>query len=54
VNGSDMIVDSISVLNDKMQNMDKVYGGCADSRKFLNAETGEGSLTEMIAFVQAD
>ncbi|MDZ4782767.1 MAG: type I-E CRISPR-associated protein Cas7/Cse4/CasC [Planctomycetia bacterium] len=54
VNGTDMIQDSIEALNDKRQNMDKVYGDCADARKFFNAETGEGSLAELIAFAQAD
>jgi CRISPR system Cascade subunit CasC len=54
VNGGDVIGDSISALNDKLEKLDKVYGACADSRKSLNAETGEGSLSELIAFVQAD
>lgn len=54
VNGTDMIQDSIEALNDKQQKMDKVYGDCADARKFFNAETGEGSLAELIAFAQAD
>ncbi|MGH8674001.1 MAG: type I-E CRISPR-associated protein Cas7/Cse4/CasC [Burkholderiales bacterium] len=54
VNGTDMIADSIDALNDRLQKMDKVYGACAEARKFFNAETGEGSLAELIAFAHAD
>jgi len=54
INGSDMLGDAIGALNDKLEKMDKVYGPCADARKLINAETGEGSLAELIAFVQAD
>ncbi|MCS6944994.1 MAG: type I-E CRISPR-associated protein Cas7/Cse4/CasC [Sutterellaceae bacterium] len=52
--GDDVIGQSIRVLNEKLENMDKVYGACADERKFFNAETGEGTLAELIAFAQAD
>jgi CRISPR system Cascade subunit CasC len=54
VNGSNVIAESIAALTDKLEKMDKVYGTCADARKLLNAETGEGSLSDLIAFVQAD
>jgi hypothetical protein len=33
--------------------MDKVYGRCADNRTSFNAETGEGTLAELIALAQA-
>jgi CRISPR system Cascade subunit CasC len=51
--GSDMIGEAITTLNDKLERMDKVYGACADSRTSFNAETGEGTLAELIAFAQA-
>lgn len=54
VNGNDMIGEAIAALEGKLQNMDKVYGPCADNRRRLNAETGDGSLAELVAFVQAD
>jgi CRISPR system Cascade subunit CasC len=51
--GSDVIGDSIRALNDRMEKMDKVYGRCADNRTSFNAETGEGTLAELIALAQA-
>jgi len=51
--GSDMIGEAITTLNDKLERMDRVYGACADSRTSFNAETGEGTLAELIAFAQA-
>lgn len=49
VRGSDMLNTGIDQLNKTMENMDKVYGSCADKRKSMNASTGEGSLAEIIA-----
>lgn len=49
VNDSDMLNTAIDQLNKTMQNMDKVYGDCAEKRKSMNACTGEGSLAEIIA-----
>jgi len=51
--GNDVIGESIKALNDKLDKMDKVYGKCADDRRFLNAETGDGTLAELIAFAQS-
>jgi CRISPR system Cascade subunit CasC len=51
--GNDVTGEAIRMLNDKLEKMDKVYGACADSRGFLNAETGDGTLAELIAFAQA-
>jgi len=48
---SDFAVDAISALSTQQQNFDKVYGSCADARYELNAITGEGSMTELLAFV---
>jgi CRISPR system Cascade subunit CasC len=53
VTGIDMIGESIRALNEKLAKMDKVYGPCADDRKSFNAETGEGTLADLIAFAQA-
>ena len=49
VRGSDMLNTGMDQLNKTMENMDKVYGSCADKRKSMNASTGEGSLAEIIA-----
>jgi CRISPR system Cascade subunit CasC len=54
ISGADVVGEAIAALNDRMQKMDKVYGACADDRRHLNAETGEGGLADMIAFVQAE
>jgi CRISPR system Cascade subunit CasC len=51
--GSDVIGESIKALNDKLEKMDKVYGKCADDRRSYNAESGDGTLAELIAFAQA-
>lgn len=42
---------AIARLKIQNENMDKVYGACADSRYEINALTGEGSLDEMLNFV---
>ncbi len=42
---------AITRLKIQNENMDKVYGACADSRYEINALTGEGSLDEMLKFV---
>ena len=54
VNGHDHLDQAIQALMTKRANMDKVYGPCAASHADLNAETGNGSLAELITFVQAD
>ena len=54
VNSVNMIADAVKALDTTLQNMDKVYGPCADQRTFLDVETGAGSLEELIAFTQAD
>jgi len=43
--------DSIIALKKHQENIDKVYGMCADSRYLLNAITGEGSMQELLEFV---
>jgi len=49
VTGGDMLDIAIERLDETMNNMDKVYGTCADNRCAMNAMTGEGGLQEIIA-----
>ncbi|CDG83800.1 type I-E CRISPR-associated protein Cas7/Cse4/CasC [Janthinobacterium agaricidamnosum] len=51
IHGSDILGSAIKALTDRRDNFDKVYGACADSSEFLNVETAQGSLDELIAFV---
>ncbi|SBT08647.1 putative CRISPR-associated protein, Cse4 family [Candidatus Accumulibacter aalborgensis] len=48
----DMLEKSVKELERRYVNFDKVYGACADDRYKFNVETGEGSLAELVAFVQ--
>jgi len=52
VRGEDILSTAITELEKRRDNFDKVYGPCADAFIKLNAETGEGSLTEIINFVK--
>ncbi len=52
VNGENMAAEAIGALETTRANMDKVYGPCADESRRLNATQGEGSLAELIRFVQ--
>jgi len=52
VKGENILTTAISELEKRRDNFDKVYGPCYDDFKTLNAETGEGSLTEIINFVK--
>lgn len=54
VNAVDQLDQAIRALVGKRDNLDKVYGPCAVDQRVLNAETGEGSLDELITFIQAD
>jgi CRISPR system Cascade subunit CasC len=49
--GKSMLKDAIESLNQTNENMEKVYGPCCDDRAEMNAYNGEGSLTEMLDFV---
>jgi CRISPR system Cascade subunit CasC len=51
VRGYDILNDAIKRLKEKREGMDKVYGACADAQLAMNAETGEGSLQDIIRFV---
>ncbi|MEW6593570.1 MAG: type I-E CRISPR-associated protein Cas7/Cse4/CasC [Thermodesulfobacteriota bacterium] len=50
VRGEDILDKAIAALESKRENMEKVYGKCADAIKIMNAETGEGSLEEIKTF----
>jgi CRISPR system Cascade subunit CasC len=52
VKGEDILAAAITELEKRRENFDKVYGPCADSFKRMNAETGEGSLDDIISFVK--
>jgi CRISPR system Cascade subunit CasC len=54
VQSIDMIRDSIVALESRLAKMDQVYGPCADARKSFNAETGEGTLADLVTFVHSD
>jgi len=48
----DMFDKSVKAITKRRENFDKVYGACADARYEINVEKGEGSLAELVAFVQ--
>ena len=48
----DMFSKAVSSIERRCENFDKVYGACADTRYRINVETGEGSLADLIKFVQ--
>lgn len=52
VRGEDVMAKAIAELKAKREAMEKVYGSCAADSRVMNAETGEGSLQEIIAFVK--
>jgi len=52
VNGKDILQEAIKTLKETRANMDKVYGPCASSYKELNALTGDGTLDEILKFLE--
>jgi CRISPR system Cascade subunit CasC len=54
VDGTDMLTEAIAKLEKKREKMASVYGPCASGHYVMNAETGEGSLAELIAFATAE
>lgn len=54
VTGSDYARDAVEGLLLVRDNMDKVYGTCADSRCQFNVLSGEGSLVELLDLVAAE
>ncbi len=51
-NGSSVMAVAIREMEENRNMMEKVYGPCADDCKSMNAETGEGSLEEIINFIK--
>ncbi|HGG60412.1 MAG TPA: type I-E CRISPR-associated protein Cas7/Cse4/CasC [Gammaproteobacteria bacterium] len=51
IRGNDILAKAIEKLEAQQDNFDIVYGDCADDRRSLNAQTGDGSLREIIEFV---
>ncbi len=54
IGGNDLLAQSIQNINETVKKMDQVYGACADRRCSLNAETGEGSLQDIIECISGD
>lgn len=54
VSGGDYASEAVEVLERLRDNMDKVYGTCAEGRNQFNVLTGEGSLAELLDFVAAE
>lgn len=52
VKGEDILSSAIIELEKRRDNFDKVYGPCYDAFKTMNAETGVGSLTDIMSFVK--
>lgn len=48
----DMLDKAVKAITKRYQNFDKVYGACADARYAIDVEKGDGSLAELVAFVQ--
>jgi len=48
----DMLGLAVDALAQRRDNFDKVYGACADGRCHFDVEKGEGSLADVVAFVQ--
>jgi len=48
----DILALAVQALRQRVDNFDKVYGPCADSRCHFDAERGEGSLAEVVAFAK--
>ena len=52
VHGNDLMTDAIEALENQRDNFDRMYGDCADERRFMNAYAGEGDiLQDIIDFV---
>ncbi|MEI2415564.1 type I-E CRISPR-associated protein Cas7/Cse4/CasC [Orrella sp. JC864] len=54
VSGSDYAGEAVQSLERVRENMDKVYGNCADARYELDVLKGKGSLAELLDFVAVE
>lgn len=52
VRGEDVLAKAIGEIETKRANMEKAYGPCAGDMRVMNAETGEGSLNDIITFMK--
>ena len=50
VRGEDVLGKAITEIENKRENMEKVYGKCAEATMTMNAETGAGNLQNIITF----
>jgi len=51
INDTDQVNQAVSALEKQRDNMDAVYGECAESRYTVNVEKAEGTLTGLLDFV---
>lgn len=51
INDSDMINESVEKITKLYENMDEVYGKCADDRYTIHVEKGIGKFDELLKFV---
>lgn len=47
-----MLEKAVAALEKRYENLDAVYGVCADARQAFNTETGEGSFAALLEFIQ--
>jgi CRISPR system Cascade subunit CasC len=52
VKAEDVLSKAIEEIEKRRDLFDAVYGPCADDRRVMNAETGKGSLNDIISFVK--
>ncbi len=52
VKGDNLLHESIKRLEETRNNIDRVYGACADKTFFMNALSGQGSLHELVDFAK--
>ncbi len=48
-----VLANAIEALQTSLENIDKVYGPCAETRRSFDALAGTGSLRDLLAFVEA-
>ena len=54
VNGLDYAAEATNALLRVRENMDKVYGKCADAHTQINAMSGEGKVSDLLDFVAGE
>jgi len=52
IDAGDVLTKAIEELERRRDSFDAVYGPCADDRRVVNAERGEGTLEEIVRFVK--